>query len=124
MIENTVDPTTGMATVRAVMPNTDSLLWPGTLVTADLTLRVEEAVAVPSAAVQISQTGNFVFVVNNGAAKVQPIKIARQVGNEAVISSGLKDGETVVTDGQLLLSDGTRVNPRPARSAGGKPAGS
>ena len=64
MIENTVDPATGMATIRATMPNTDELLWPGTLVTAELTLRSEEAVVVPSAAVQVSQTGNFVFVID------------------------------------------------------------
>src|SRR5262249_21779017 len=63
LIENTVDPATGMATIRATMPNPEELLWPGTLVTVDLTLRVEDAVAVPSAAVQVSQTGNFVFVV-------------------------------------------------------------
>ena len=46
------------------MPNKDELLWPGTLVTAELTLRSEEAVVVPTNAVQVSQTGNFVFVVN------------------------------------------------------------
>ena len=48
MIENTVDPATGMATVRATMPNKDELLWPGTLVTTDMTLRSEEGVVVPS----------------------------------------------------------------------------
>lgn len=125
MIENTVDSTTGMATVRASMPNTDELLWPGTLVTAEMTLRVEDAVVVPSAAVQISQTGNFVFVIKDGVAKVQPVKIDRQAEGEAVIASGLDGGETVVTDGQLLLSNGTRVNPRGAKPAGGpKAAGS
>lgn len=118
MIENTVDPTTGMATIRATMPNKDEMLWPGTLVTAEMTLRVEEAVTVPSNAVSVSQTGNFVFVVEDGKAKVQPVKIERQVGAESVVSSGLNGGETVVTEGQLLLSNGTRVNPR-----GGKPGG-
>ena len=77
MIENTVDPATGMATVRATMPNKDELLWPGTLVNAELTLRSEEAVVVPSTAVQVSQTGNFVFVVKDGVAKVQPVKVER-----------------------------------------------
>jgi multidrug efflux system membrane fusion protein len=121
MIENTVDSTTGMATVRASMPNTDELLWPGTLVTAEMTLRVEDAVVVPSAAIQVSQTGNFVFVIKDGVAKVQPVKIDRQTDGEAVIASGLDGGETVVTDGQLLLSNGTRVNPRGAKPAGGGP---
>jgi len=64
--------------------------------------------------VQISQTGNFVFVVKDGVAKVQNVTVDRQAGSESVISAGLQGGETVVTDGQLLLSDGTRVNPRNA----------
>jgi membrane fusion protein, multidrug efflux system len=118
MIENTIDPATGMATIRATMPNKDELLWPGTLVTAEMTLRSEEGVVVPSNAVQVSQTGNFVFVVKEGVAKVQSVTIERQVGGETVIASGLNGGETIVTDGQLLLSDGTRVNVRPSKAAG------
>jgi len=122
MIENTIDPATGMATIRATMPNTDELLWPGTLVTAEMTLREEEAVVVPSNAVQVSQTGNFVFTVKDGVAKVQPVKVERQVGPDSVITAGLNGGETVVTEGQLLLSDGTRVNPRPPKAPGGAKA--
>jgi membrane fusion protein, multidrug efflux system len=118
MIENTIDAATGMATIRATMPNTDELLWPGTLVTADMTLRSEEGVVVPSTAVQVSQTGHFVFIVKDGVAKVQRVTIDRQIGQETVIGSGLNGGETVVTDGQLLLSDGARVNPRPPKVAG------
>jgi multidrug efflux system membrane fusion protein len=101
------------------MPNTDELLWPGTLVTAEMTLRIEDAVVVPSSAVQISQTGNFVFVVKDGVAKVQPVKVERQAVGQAVISEGLSGGETVVTDGQLLLAEGTRVNPRNGKTASG-----
>lgn len=112
MIENTVDAATGMVVIRATMPNTDELLWPGTLVTVQLTLRVENAVTVPSAAVQVSQTGTFVYVVTEGKAFVRPVKVARTANNESVIVSGLDGGETVVTDGQLLLTDGTRVAPR------------
>jgi multidrug efflux system membrane fusion protein len=118
MIENTVDMATGMATIRATMPNKDELLWPGTLVTADMTLRTEEGAVVPSTAVQVSQSGNFVFIVKDGVAKVQNVQVERQVGRETVVASGLSGGETVVTDGQLLLSDGTRVNPRPPKVAG------
>jgi RND family efflux transporter MFP subunit len=118
MIENTVDMATGMATIRATMPNKDELLWPGTLVTADMTLRTEEGVVVPSTSVQVSQSGNFVFIVKDGVAKVQNIQVERQVGRDTVVASGLSGGETVVTDGQLLLSDGTRVNPRPPKVAG------
>ena len=98
MIENTVDTATGMVAVRASMPNEDELLWPGTLVTAQLTLRTDNAVTVPSSAVQVSQTGNFVFVVKGGVATVQPVNVARTQGQESVIESGLEGGETVVVD--------------------------
>jgi membrane fusion protein, multidrug efflux system len=118
MIENTVDPATGMAMVRATMPNSDELLWPGTLVTTDMTLRSESGIVVPSNAVQVSQTGTFVFVVKDGVAQKQDVKVERQIGTESVIASGLNGGETVVTEGQLLLSNGTRVNARPPRVAG------
>ncbi|WP_040619645.1 efflux RND transporter periplasmic adaptor subunit [Rhodovulum sp. PH10] len=113
MIENTVDATTGMATVRALMPNDDELLWPGTLVTARLTLRVENAVTVPSSAVEVSQQGSFVYVVEDGVARVRRVTIERVAGGDSVIASGLAGGETVVTDGQLQLTDGAAVKVRP-----------
>jgi len=118
MIENSVDSATGMAMVRATMPNKDELLWPGTLVTTDMTLRNEEGVVVPSQAVQVSQAGTFVFVIKDGLAQVQAVKVERQIGAESVIASGLSGGETVVTEGQLLLSSGTRVNIRTPKVAG------
>ena len=124
MIENTVDPATGLATIRATMPNENEVLWPGTLVTTELTLRIEEVVVVPSAAVQVSQTGNFIFVIENNVAKVQPVQVARTIGDQSVIGRGLNGGETVVTEGQLLLSEGTRVNARAAKTASDKAAGS
>jgi membrane fusion protein, multidrug efflux system len=122
MIENTIDAGTGTVTVRATMPNTDGLLWPGTLVRVLLTFREERAVVVPATAVQLSQTGSFVFVVSKeGVATVQPVKVARSLQNEAILESGLEGGETVVTDGQLRLTNGIRVAPRSASAA---PAGS
>ena len=51
-------------------------------------------------------------------ARVRPVTVERTVDNQAVISKGLEGGETVVTDGHMLLSNGTRVNPRTARQAG------
>jgi membrane fusion protein, multidrug efflux system len=116
LIENTVDPATGMATIRATMPNADEVLWAGTLVTVNLTLRVEDVVAVPTVAVQVSQTGNFVYVVKDGVASVRPVKVARAVGDLSVIASGVESGETVVTDGHLLLTNGSRVAPRGAKA--------
>jgi multidrug efflux system membrane fusion protein len=112
MIENTVDQTTGTVPVRATMPNTDEILWPGTLVTVRLNFREEDAVTVPSIAVQASQAGSYVFVVKDGAATVTPVKVARTMGSEAVLESGLNGGETVVTEGQLLLRNGSKVSAR------------
>lgn len=115
MIENSVDAPTGTVPVRATMPNTDELLWPGTLVTVQLTFREEEAVTVPSTVVQMSQTGSYVFVIDNDVATVRPVQVARVFGSESVLASGLEGGETVVTNGQLLLSNGTKVTARPPK---------
>jgi RND family efflux transporter MFP subunit len=116
MIENTVDATTGTVPVRATMPNADELLWPGTLVTVRLTFREEDAITVPSTAVQVSQSGSFVFVVKNNVATVQPITVARVLEMETVLTSGLEGGESVVTNGQLRLSNGSRVAARDAKT--------
>jgi multidrug efflux system membrane fusion protein len=124
MIENSVDSATGMATIRATMPNEDEMLWPGTLVTAEMTLRTESEVVVPSDAVQVSQTGSIVFVIDKDIAKVRHITTERQVGEETVVTAGLKGGETVVIDGQLLLTEGKRVAPRAPKAPSKAVAGS
>jgi RND family efflux transporter MFP subunit len=116
MVENTVDPATGMVTVRATMPNQDELLWPGTLVNTSLTLRTDPRITVPAAAVQINQTGTFVYVVKDNAVTVRNVKVERTVDGQAAIESGLEEGETVVTDGQLQLSNGTKVTIRGGRA--------
>ena len=86
MIENAIDAATGLVMVRGTMPNNDELLWPGTLLTAQVTLRTEDAVVIPTAAVQVSQQGNFVFVVKDNVATVTPIKVARSLGVETVVA--------------------------------------
>lgn len=118
MIENTVDIATGMVTVRAVMDNKSETLWPGTLVNVTLTVRSENVVVVPSVAVQRGQSGSFVFVVKDNVAQTQPVKVSRTLEGLSVVSEGLTGVETVVTDGQLLLSNGTRVQPRAVSKAG------
>jgi len=112
MVENSVDVATGMVTVRAIMDNPKETLWPGTLVTTKLNVRVEEVVVVPSVAVQRSQAGNVVFVVKDGKAVVQPVVVSRTFQGLSVIEKGLSGGETVVTDGQMQLSNGTAVDIR------------
>jgi RND family efflux transporter MFP subunit len=107
-----VDMATGMVTVRGIMNNENESLWPGTLVATKLIIRSEDSIVVPTVAVQRSQNGNFVFLVKDGVAKQQPVKVDRTSQGMSVISEGLSGDETVVVDGQLLLSDGTRVEAR------------
>jgi len=118
MIENTVDPATGMVNVRANMPNENELLWPGTLVQTFLNLRTEEAVTVPAAAIQVSQSGTIVYVVKGEKAELQPVKVARTLGDTAVIESGLNAGDVVVVNGHLQLTNGSRVAIREPKKAG------
>src|SRR6202163_4935111 len=117
MVENSVESTTGMVTVRGIMNNESETLWPGILVATKLIIRAENSVVVPTVAVQRSQNGNYVFVVKDGVAKVQPVKVDRTFQGISVIAEGLSGDEDVVVDGQLLLSNGSRVEPR-AHKAG------
>jgi RND family efflux transporter MFP subunit len=112
MVENTVDSTTGMITVRGIMSNENETLWPGILVNTKLVIRTEDAVTVPTAAVQRSQNGNYVFVMKDGKAHVQPVNVSRTFQGISIVGSGLAGGEDIVVDGQLLLSEGTPVAPR------------
>src|SRR3954447_16412252 len=112
MVENAVDATTGMITVRGVMGNANETLWPGTLVSTKLIIRTENSITVPTAAVQRSQNGNYVFIMKDGKAHVQPVSVSRTFQGISVVATGLAGGEDVITDGQLLLSEGTPVAPR------------
>ncbi len=112
MVENSVDSTTGMVTVRGIMQNENETLWPGILVNTKLVIRTEDAVTVPTAAVQRSQSGNFVFIMQDGKAHVQPVNVSRTFQGISVLASGLSGGEDIIVDGQLLLSEGTPVAPR------------
>jgi RND family efflux transporter MFP subunit len=122
VIDNSVDNASGTITLRAMFENNNELLWPGALCNVRVTMRTEaNAIVVPREAVQTGQNGNFVFVVQDGIAKVRPVTLDRAIEGEAIISSGLKAGESVVTDGQLLLTDGARVEQKggaPAPAAG------
>jgi RND family efflux transporter MFP subunit len=118
MVENSVDSTTGMVTVRGIMQNENETLWPGILVNTKLVIRTEDAVTVPTAAVQRSQSGNYVFIMQDGKAHVQPVNVSRTFQGISVVASGLSGGEDVIVDGQLLLSEGTPVAPRAPPKAG------
>ena len=110
-INNTVDPGTGTIQLKATFNNADNALWPGQFLDAVLTLTSQQAIVVPSQAIQPGQKGPYVFVVKEDQTvenrEVQP---GARLGAETIIASGLKPGERVVTDGQLRLRPGARVD--------------
>jgi len=111
-IDNAVDMTTGTIQLKATFPNEDSTLWPGQFVQVVLTLSdLTNAIVVPSQAVQTGQNGQFVYVVKpDQTAEERPVTAGITYQGETVIQSGLRAGETVVTDGQLRLAPGVKVS--------------
>src|SRR5262249_20294446 len=105
------DPQTGTIKIKGTFANQDRMLWPGQFVSVVLTLRQEaDRLVVPSQAVQTGQAGTFVFVVNaDQSVESRPVKVSRTNEKEAIIADGLKAGERVVTDGQLMLVPGAKV---------------
>jgi multidrug efflux system membrane fusion protein len=111
-IDNTVDTNTGTILLKGTFLNTNSVLWPGQFVQATLTLsNLVGATIVPSQAVQTGQNGEFVFVVKQDqTVEARPVVTGVAYGGMAVIDSGLKPGEMLVTDGQIRLKPGTKVS--------------
>lgn len=121
-VDNTIDQATGTVTLKARVGNADGALWPGQFVRIGLELSVDSnAVTVPTQAVVTSQTGTFVFVVDNESkAKRHQVKLGRATGAVTVIDSGLVGGEAVITDGQNRLNDGAKVEIRTLNGRGGR----
>lgn len=113
-VDNSVDNTTGTIKLKGTFPNPDHRLWPGQFSTVTLRLAEEEdAITVPTQAIQTGQDGQFVYVVTaDDTAENRPVKVARTLGGDAIVSQGIKPGETVVTDGQLRLLPGIKVQIR------------
>jgi membrane fusion protein, multidrug efflux system len=111
-IDNSVDLTTGTIKLKATFDNAAHMLWPGQFADVKLTLKSQpNAIVIPTAALQTSQNGTFVFVVNQDlTAQPQPVKVGWNVGEDTVIASGLQPGQRVVTDGQLRLTPGAKVD--------------
>jgi membrane fusion protein, multidrug efflux system len=118
-VDNSVDETTGTILLKATFPNEDDALWPGQFVEVTLTLsELTNAVVVPSQAVQVGQSGQFIYVVETDqTVENRPVKTGISFGNETVMQSGLKAGETVVTDGQLRLAPKMKVTVKSPDSA-------
>jgi len=111
VIDNTVDSTTGTIKLKATFENRDGLLWPGQFVTTVLTLdTIRNAVVVPSEAVQSGQQGQFVYAVKpDQSVEVRPVTVGQVSASRTVIDKGLAAGETVVTDGFMVLFPGAKV---------------
>lgn len=119
-VDNTIDATTGTVKLKAEFANADEKLWPGTFVSFTATLDTEtNRVLVPEMAVQPGAEGSFVYVVDaENKAKLNPVKVARQVGKDVVIAEGLKGGEQIISRAPRDLKPGATV-----QVAGSKPAG-
>ncbi len=110
-MDNTVDPETGTISMRAELDNSARKLWPGQFVHVGLILgSFKNAVLVPYNAVQMSPEGHYVYIVKNGKAVFKKVKVGEPFMNFLIIEDGVEAGETVVTVGQLSLSDGCQVN--------------
>lgn len=118
-MNNTVEQSTATIRLKATFQNRDRRLWPGQTINALLTLGVQpKAVVVPSQAIQSGQSGSYAFVVKQDqTAELRLVSVSRSTNGETVIEKGLSPGETVVTDGQLLLTSGARVSIKDPNSA-------
>jgi multidrug efflux system membrane fusion protein len=118
-IDNAVDATTGTIKVKGTFPNDDRRLWPGQFVNVTVTLTSDpRAIVVPSPAVQTGQQGTYVFAVKpDQTAELRPVTVARVVGDDTVVQSGVSAGDIVVTDGHLRLVPGGRISVKSASGA-------
>ncbi|HEV2289962.1 MAG TPA: efflux RND transporter periplasmic adaptor subunit [Candidatus Acidoferrales bacterium] len=113
-VNNTVDPTTGTVQLIGTFANSHFRLWPGEFVNVVLRLSEQEnAIVVPSQAVMTGQDGDYLFVVKpDMTVDLRTVKVTRTVDGLTVIAEGMKAGETVVTDGQVRLIQGSKVKIR------------
>jgi multidrug efflux system membrane fusion protein len=109
-VDNAVDTTTGTIRLRATFQNETKSLWPGQFVNVTVILANEpNAIIVPSAAVQTSQTGQFVYVFKpDQTVELRPVTVKREINNTTVLE-GVRPGENVVTDGQIRLVPGAKA---------------
>lgn len=120
LIDNTIDPATGMLVARAIVQNDDQKLWPGQLCDLKITLRVEDnLVTVPREAVQVGQKGNYLFIADGAKAVLRAIKLGREQDGRAIVLEGVKPGETIIVGGANLLTNGAAINAsKPGEKAG------
>lgn len=117
-LDNAVDPATGTIQMKAVLPNDDEQLTPGQFLNVSIALDIlKDAVTIPTEALQQGPQGAFVFAVADGVAQPRKVDVAAVQAGTAAIAKGLQPGETVVTDGQLRLTPGSKVQAREPAAA-------
>jgi multidrug efflux system membrane fusion protein len=127
-IDNEVDPSTGTFKLRALFPNAHEQLFPNQFVNARMLLDVDRgAVVIPTSAIERGEQGDFVYLVKDDTASVQPVTLGPTEGERVAVIKGLAVGDLVVTDGADKLKEGMAVivqSPAAAApGAGGPPAG-
>ena len=127
-IDNQIDQTTGTAKLKAVFDNKDNQLWPNQFVNANLLLETRKnSTVLPTAAILRGPQGAFVYAVkSDSTVEARTVAISLTQGNTTVVASGLKPGDTVVTDGQDKLQTGSKIerrNPSPGNAPNGKNGG-
>jgi len=123
-LNNQVDTATGTIQLKATFTNEDRRLWPGEFVPVRLVLNVVNALTVPSQAIMTGQSGTYVYVVNpvDRTARAQNVTVGRSAEDYVVVDSGLTSGQMVVTDGQLRLVPGAKVEVKGGGGGGGSAA--
>jgi membrane fusion protein, multidrug efflux system len=110
-VDNSVDPATGTIKLKATFANKAGRLWPGQFLDAVMTLTTQpNAIVVASSAIQTGQNGQYVFIVKDDlTVESRPVIVGRTLNSETVIEKGLQAGDKVVTDGQLRLVPGAKI---------------
>lgn len=118
LADNEIDQATGTARFKAVFANNDNTLWPGAFVNLWVLLQTRQnALTIPSAAVERGPDGFFAYVVKPDATvEPRPIKVGVDTGQLAIVDDGLNSGDQVVTDGQYRLQPGARVQAKQVAS--------
>jgi len=119
-VDNIVDSTTGTIHLRGTFENSLNRLWPGLYVNVLLTLSQQpNATVVPAQSIVTTQQGSYVYVVKaNDTVEQRTILPNRTIDNDTVIDKGLKPGEVIVTDGQVNLVPGAKIE---AKNSGPEP---
>lgn len=118
----TVDPSTGSVTLRAVFPNPNGVLLPGMFVRAHIVNgAVPNGILVPQGAITLDPKGGATVLIagDNGKAESRKVTIGQMVGSQWQVTSGLKAGDKVITQGAMRLRPGAEIKASPAAPASG-----